>query len=240
MKYFEISLIIPAYNEEKKIEKDIRRAYGYFKKANISGEIIVSTDGVTDNTNIIVKSLQKEISNLKLISEKQKIGKGSAIKKGVAKSHGKVIMFADAGYCVPFSHIMDGLKILDTGTDCALASRIESKSKIVSPQPLYRKIGSKVFSALVRYLLGIPKNIKDTQCGFKMYRAKKAKILFSKSQTQGFMFDIELILLAKKLKYTQKQFPVSWSNDSDTKFKVFSGSLKILKELIQIKLLYKL
>lgn len=235
MKNIYLSLVVPAYNEEKKIEKDIRRAFAYFKKAKIIAEVIVSTDGVTDSTNKIVKKLQKEFANLKLIAKKEKIGKGAAIKEGVESARGKYIMFADAGYCVPFEFIKDGLKKLEEGFDCALASRASSSSKVVKPQPLYRQIGSKTFGFLVRNLIGIPRNIKDTQCGFKLYRHDVAKDLFGNLETRGFMFDIELILRAKKKKHKMVQFPVAWSNDPDTKFNPLVGSLKNIRELIRIK-----
>jgi glycosyltransferase involved in cell wall biosynthesis len=239
MKY-EFSLIIPAYNEEKKIEKDIREAISYFKKMKINAELIVSTDGVRDKTNKIVKDLQKEFKNLKLLAAKKRIGKGSAIKKGVNIAQGKIIMFADAGLCVPYKFIKEGIEILGKGYDIALASRGSKKSTITSPQPFYRRIGSKIFGILVRNALGIPKNIQDTQCGFKLYKNDVAKDLFRKLKTKGFMFDIEIILRAKKNNYTLAQFPVQWSNDADTKFDPVSGSIKNFKDLYKIKFNYKL
>ncbi len=237
---FEISLIIPAYNEEKKIEKDIREAFDYFNKAKIKAEVIVSSDGVTDKTNSIIKKLQNEFNELKLLAEKEKIGKGAAIQKGVKIATGKYIMFADAGLCVPFKFIKDGMQKLEEGYDCALASRASKKSMITKAQPIYRKIGSIAFGFLVRNVLGVPRNIKDTQCGFKIYKKDVAKKLFNNLQTESFMFDIELILRAKKEKYKMTQFPVRWSNDMDTKFNPLTGSIRNIKDLLKIKLLYRL
>lgn len=237
---FEISIIIPAYNEEKKIEKDIREVYNFLKKSGIKGEIIVSTDGITDQTNNIVKKLQKEFSELKLIAEKEKIGKGAAIKKGVKIAEGKYIMFADAGLCVPYKFIKDGIDKIEEGFDCALGSRASKKSIITKAQPVYRKIGSIFFGLLVRNVVGVPRNIKDTQCGFKIYKKDVAKKLFNDLQTESFMFDIELILRGKKEKYKMAQFPVRWSNDIDTKFNPFTGSLRTIKDLLALKLLYRL
>jgi len=238
--YFEISIIIPAYNEEKKIEKDIREVIGFLRKAKIKGEIIVSTDGVTDQTNNIVKKLQKEFKELKLLAEKQKIGKGAAIKKGVKIATGKYIMFADAGLCVPYRFIKDGIDKIEEGYDCALASRASKKSIITKGQPIYRRIGSMAFGFLVRNAIGVPRNIKDTQCGFKIYKKDVAKKLFNDLRTESFMFDIELILKAKKEKYKMTQFPVRWSNDADTKFNPITGSIINIKDLLKIKLLYRL
>lgn len=240
MKNYKISLIIPAYNEEKKIEKDIRQAFNHFKQKGINGEVIVSTDGVTDNTNRIVRNLRKEFQDLYLIAEKEKIGKGAAIKKAVARARGKYIMFADAGLCVPFRFIENGIKHLGKGYDLALGNRADRSTIIKIKQPPYRLIGSRFFGLLVKYALGVPGHIKDTQCGFKIYKHKIAKILFKDLQTSGMMFDLEHILRAKKHGFKIAVFPVEWSNDSDTKFDPIWGSLENIKEIYNIKFKYNL
>jgi len=238
-KYY-LSLIIPAYNEEKKIKNDIEKAYQFLKKAKINAEIIVSTDGTTDKTNIIVENLKEKYPSLKLITVKKKIGKGAAIKKGVKIARGKYIMFADAGYCVPFDYIKDGLAILKQGGDCALASRGSHLSKIRRKQPLYREIGSQIFGILVRNFIGVPKHINDTQCGFKLYKSDVAKKLYQQLKTKSFMFDIEIILRAKRSRYIISQFPVAWSNDQDTKFNPLLGSIINFRDLLLFKTRYKL
>ena len=240
MKNYFLSVIIPAYNEEKKIERDIRQAFAYFKQKKILGEVIVSTDGVTDNTNKIVEQLKKEFPNLTLLIKKEKIGKGAAIKIGVAKARGKFIMFADAGYCVPFRFINVGIKKLEEGFDLALANREDKKTIMKNNQPPYRKIGSKIFGLLVKYVLGVPDYIEDTQCGFKIYKHKIAKVLFNDLKTQGMMFDLEHILRAKKSNFKIAVFPIEWRNDLDTKFNPIRGSLDIIREIYNIKVILRL
>ncbi len=235
MKTYYLSLIIPAYNEEKKIERDIRKAFDFFKKEKISGEVIVSTDGVTDNTNRIVNKLKEEFSHLELIAKKEKIGKGASIKKGVEIARGKYIMFADAGLCVPFKFINIGITKLNEGYDLALGNRADKRTIIKNYQPFYRKIGSRAFGLLVKYVLGVPGHIEDTQCGFKLYQHEVAKDLFKNLKTTGMMFDLEHILRAKKNNFKVATFPVEWINDLDTKFNPLSGSLQILKEIYYIK-----
>lgn len=234
MKYY-LSLIIPAFNEEKKIEKDIRQAFNYFKQKQITGEVIISTDGVTDDTNNIVGKLKEEFPHLKLIAKKQKIGKGAAIKEGVKISQGKYIMFADAGLCIPFKFIGNGIKKLDEGYDLALGNRADRLTIIKRKQPSYRIFGSKVFGFLVKNVLGVPSFVQDTQCGFKIYKRDTALDLFKNLKTAGMMFDLEHILRAKKLKLKIAVFPVEWSNDSDTKFNPIKGSIDIIKEIYYIK-----
>lgn len=236
MKNYYLSLIIPAYNEEKKIEKDIQEAFRFFKNQNITGEVIVSTDGVTDNTNKIVKNLKRNFSDLSLLEKKEKIGKGAAIKRGVLKAQGKYIMFVDAGYCIPFKYIKSGIKKLEEGYDLALGNRGDKCTIIKIKQPTYRKIGSAIFGLLIKYILGVPHYIKDTQCGFKIYKNNVAKKLFNKLQTNGMMFDLEHLLRAKKYGYKIAVFPVEWSNDPDTKFNPITGTIKIFKEIYNIKI----
>ena len=235
MKRYFLSLIIPAYNEEKKIERDIRLSFAYFKQQKIKGEVIVSTDGVTDNTNNIVKKLKKEFPDLMLITREEKIGKGAAIKKGVEIARGKYIMFADAGLCVPFKFINSGIKKLEEGYDMALGNRADRLTIIKIEQPLYRKVGSKIFSFIISSIMGVPPQIKDIQCGFKIYKRDVAKILFKDLVTNTMMFDLEHILRAKKYGYKIATFPVEWSNDPDTKFHPINSTIKIIKEIYDIK-----
>ncbi|MBI2596928.1 glycosyltransferase [Candidatus Daviesbacteria bacterium] len=240
MKKYYLSLIIPAYNEEKKIERDVKEAFTHFKQKKITAEVIVSTDGITDNTNKIVQELQKEYPHLVLIAKEQKIGKGAAIKKGVEKAKGKYIMFADAGYCVPFKFISSGIKKLEEGYDLAFADRGDKKTIMRNNQPLYRKIGSRAFGILVKYILGVPRHIRDTQCGFKIYKRDVAKSLFGDLETDGMMFDLEHILRAKKSNFNIGVFPIEWKNDSDTKFDPISGGLDSIREIYNIKAVLRL
>ena len=235
MKNYYLSIIIPAYNEEKKIGRDIREAFNYLKKNKILGEVIVSTDGVTDDTNKIVRTLMNEFPDLILLTKKKKIGKGAAIKRGVFLAKGKYIMFADAGLCVPFKFIDSGIKKLEEGYDLALGDRADKSALIKYRQPLYRRIGSKVFGLIIKYALGLPSHIKDTQCGFKIYKHDVAKRLFKDLKTPTMMFDLEHILRAKKYNYKIATFPIEWSNDPDTKFSPMSGTIKNFKETYNIK-----
>lgn len=237
MKRIFVSLIIPAYNEEKKIEKDIHEAFSFFSRKKIIGEVIVSTDGVTDQTNEIVESLKNKYRYLTLISKRKKTGKGAAVKAGVRVARGQYILFADAGYCVPYSYIQTGINELKN-YDIALGSRALRTSRILIKQPFYRVVGSKIFSFIVHGLCGVPNDIQDTQCGFKIFRKNAAKKLFADLKTDTMMFDIELLLRIIKNKYSYSIFPVEWSNDTDTKFNPFSGSIRCLWELIKIKTAY--
>ncbi len=236
-----VSIVITTYNEESKIGQDIEAIKEFIDEFKKPVELIITYDRSTDRTVEIIKTKQKKYPWVKLIHIKGKVfGKGIGLKTGIEAAIGKYIMFTDAGLCVPYKYTIDGINKLKDGYDCALATRASKKSSITKKQPLYRQIGSRIFSLIIRNLLGIPRNIKDTQCGFKIYKNEVAKKLFGELQTNGFMFDTEIILRAKKAKYKMATFPVEWKSDDDTKFKPISGSLTIIKDLINMKLRYNL
>lgn len=236
-----LSIVITTYNEETKIGQDIEAVKEFVKTLKKSVELIITYDRCTDRTVKIIKEKQKKYSWIKLIKVPgNEFGKGIGLKTGVAAATGKYVMFADAGLCVPYKYVINGINKIKEGYDCALATRASKKSHITKKQPLYRQLGSRFFGIIVRNLLGIPKNIKDTQCGFKVYKREVAKKLFGGLKTNGFMFDSEIILRAKKTKYKMATFPVEWKSDDDTKFKPISGSITILKDLLQMKLKYRL
>ena len=229
-----LSVVIPAFNEEKKIEEDLVLLFGYLNQKQFKSEVIVVDDGSRDKTFEILKNLESKYKNLRGIHYDQNRGKGYAVKTGILQSQGEYILFADAGSCVPYSDLEEGLKLLYDGFDVAIGSRALDNSEIIKKQPTYRVIGSRVFSIIVHSVMGLP-HIKDTQCGFKLFKRQAADQIFSRNKIDGFMFDIETLLNAKRLGFKLKEFPISWKNDPDTRFHPFGGSFRIMKELMKIK-----
>ena len=230
-----LSIIIPAYNEAKKIREDIGHLYGYLNRQSFSFEVIVVDDGSTDETYTILQSFEKQYKNLHIIHCPQNRGKGHAIRTGVGAANGEIIFFADAGTCVPYFETNKGIHLLRNGYDIAIGSRALSNSKIVLAQPRYRQIGSKVFNIFARSLMGVH-TIQDLQCGFKFFKRAAAMAIFPTNTINGMMFDLETLLKAQKLGYKIKEFPVTWKNDPETKLKPISGGIRILWELFLIKL----
>lgn len=233
-----LSLILPAYNEAKKIHVDLNAAQQFLLAQPWDSEVLVVNDGSRDETQKTAEELAKKLSTekvkFKILSYGSNRGKGYAIRYGVEKAEGDLVAFADCGLCVPYSFLMNGIDKIENGADFALASRRLKETKIKRQQPLYRKLGSKVFWWVVKGFMGV--QVSDTQCGFKVYSQKAAKDIFSRVKTDGFMFDIEALLVGKKLKMKHAEFPVEWSNDSDTRYHPVWGTIKNLKELIAIRL----
>jgi dolichyl-phosphate beta-glucosyltransferase len=231
----DLSIVIPAYKETHKIRRDIQAAAEFLIDRRISGEILVVDDGSPDNTFEIAQTLEAEFPDLKVLGYKQNRGKGYALRFGIARSRGKNVMFADAGLCVPYEIATIGLTMLDLEMcDMAIGSR-RMRGSIRRRQPLYRRLGSKCYSLLIHTLMGLPLYISDTQCGFKLYRGDVARHLYASTFTDGFMFDIEVILRALMVGYQVLEFPVLWSNDADSRFNPLTGSWRLLKDLAIIR-----
>jgi dolichyl-phosphate beta-glucosyltransferase len=232
----EISIVIPAFKEAYKIEADVAAADAFLRKRSRGGEIIVVDDGSPDGTADAALALAAQYPSLHVIHYTPNRGKGYAIAQGVARAKGDAVMFADAGLCVPYDIAAVGLTMLQLDMcDIAHGSR-RMRGSILRAQPLYRRVGSRAYKFVVHAFMGIPSYISDTQCGFKLYRREVAQKLFSELVTDGFMFDVEIIMRALRQGYRILEFPVLWSNDADTRYEPVKGTLRNLRELARIRL----
>lgn len=235
----DISIVIPAFEESKKIAADVKAASAFIKGNNLSGEIIVADDGSSDSTSDVAKtaasSLPPEVS-FKVIRCDSHMGKGHAVREGVKETIAEYVMFADSGCCVPYENILDGLELIKNG-DCDIAhgSRKLREGKIEKPQSCYRRICGRMFHWFISRYTKIPAELTDTQCGFKIYKGEVARKLYGQCKTNGFMFDAEIILRALNESYRIKEFPVQWTCDRDSRLTPARSLLRILFELRAIK-----
>ena len=183
-----ISIIIPAYNEELRIEPTIERTHSYLRERFRDFEIIVVDDGSTDNTVAVVEKLGRELGNIRLIHYPGNLGKGYAVKTGMLASRGDLLTCYAGTNPTPIEELEKLLPFLHKGFDIVIGSRGLRESDIVVRQPWYRERMGKTFNILVRSL--VIGGFKDTQCGFKLFRGDVAKRLFKKSLISGFSFDV--------------------------------------------------
>lgn len=235
----DLSIVIPAFDESQKIPRDVEAAGGFLADNDLTGEIVVVDDGSRDATSEAargaVRYLPSEIS-LKVIRNERHLGKGYAVRTGIKQTGGEYVMFADSGYCVPYRNVLDGLKLLQGGTcDIAHGSRKLRESKIRKGQSWYRRICAAIFHWFAIYGMKIPAEFTDTQCGFKIYRGDAARKLYGQCITDGFMFDVEIVIRALKQGYRIKEFPVEWTCDCDSRLSPTRNLWHILRELITIK-----
>lgn len=235
------SIIIPAFAEQKKIARDILAAAEFLTGNSLAGEIIVVDDGSHDATAAVAGSVEMTPgAKLQVIRYEQNKGKGFAVRTGIAAAQGDYVMFADSGLCVPYQNALRGLSLLKSGVcEIAHGSRRLSASTIIKPQAWQRRVSAKLFRGLALYWMKIPRQLTDTQCGFKIYRGDVARELYSECRTEGFMFDIEIILRAQCKGYRIREFSIEWTCDRDSRLSLTRSPQWIFSELKTIKRLLK-
>jgi dolichyl-phosphate beta-glucosyltransferase len=233
----DLSIIIPVYNEGRKVDTDIRMAAHFLEEKNISGEIIISDDGSTDDTIKIPDKILSQIKvPVKIIENKTHYGKGHAVRSGILNAIGNILLFIDSGACIPYVDILPGIEMLRERTcEIAHGSRFLPGSFITLKKQWYRRVLSYSFRKLIPLLLKIPYGLTDTQCGLKIYKKEVAHELYRPVITRGFMFDIEVIRRAEKAGYLIKEFPITWTADLDSRLPIVDTFLNIFYELKRIR-----
>ncbi len=232
----DLSIVIPAYKEGAKIEADVRAAADFLQRSELRGEILVVDDGSPDDTADRAAALRGEFPNLIVLSYKPNRGKGHAVRHGVLRARGRIVMFADSGLCAPYDNAKIGIALIDMNMcDVAHGSRRVRGSSAVA-RPLWRRVGSTGFKWLSHTVMGIPLSITDTQCGFKLYRREAGRELYEAAFTDGYMFDTELIMRAVRSKWRLLEFPVIWTTDADSRYQPLSGqTVRNLTELAKLR-----
>ncbi len=226
-----LSLIIPAYNEEKIIKDTLSKVIKFLAKKNYSWEVLVVDDGSTDNTAKIAKGFSKK--KVRVLSFVKNKGKGAAIREGVLVSKGEFIIFMDADLSVPLTNID---KFLDEfkKEEIVIASRRAEGAKIVVHQPWLRENLGRIHTFLSRVVTGV--NISDFTCGFKGFTRNAALKIFTKAIIDRWAYDDEIMFLAKKFGFRIKEVPVEWENRKDTRVKFKDVVFGTPKDLLMIKL----
>jgi dolichyl-phosphate beta-glucosyltransferase len=230
MKYKQISVVIPAYNEEKRIEPTLKKVIDYLKKKFDKYEIIVVDDCSKDNTNKIVSKYKKE--KVKILRNEKNKGKGYSVKRGILESKYSLVLFSDSDLATPIEELENFMQYIKEN-DIIIASRNLKNSERKIKQPLYRQAMGKIFPLLVNIIA--LKGFKDTQCGFKLFKTDAAKKIFLLQTFERFSFDIEILFIAKKLGYKIKELPVIWIDQKGSKVNPIKDSLKMLIDLFRIR-----
>lgn len=228
-----LSVIIPAFNEEKRLPKTLEDIDRYLRGQSYKYEIVVVNDGSKDNTAQIVRERVSAIRNLRLIDNKENHGKGYVVRQGMLKAKGNYRLFTDADNSTSIDHVERFLPYFQQGYEVVIGSRRIKGAILDPPQPFYRQLLGRLFGLLTAILIGTW-GIKDTQCGFKCFSQKAAETIFPKCKIDRFAFDPEILIIAKKLGYKIKEVPVVWKNDLESKVKLGS-MIKMGIDLLKIR-----
>lgn len=239
MKTF-LSVVIPAYNEEHNLRSGVMGAvYDYLKNQDYSWEVLVVDDGSTDSTLELIKKTLPRHPGFKVLAEPHR-GKGGTVIAGMLEAKGENILFTDMDQATPLDQLENLLPKLGQGYDIVIGSRTGREGA-----PIIRQIMARGFSLLRAIVLQLP--YKDTQCGFKLFKREAARKIFEKMKvfndkklTQGAAvtagFDLEILYLAKKLKFRVAEVPVLWHHKEGTRVNPIKDSWDGLRDLVKVRI----
>ncbi len=234
----ELSIVIPAFNEEKRLGATLAKIRSFMDERRIDPEVIVVDDGSYDGTSKIAgESAFARAGRLKLFRNRKNSGKGFSVRKGVSAAGGRLILLSDADLSTPIGEFDKLRESLDKGADIAIGSRAAALSEVLVRQPLYRQTMGRTFNLIIRFLVG--ETFRDTQCGFKLFRKEAAKKIFPELLIKGFAFDVEMLYLARCYGYKVEEVGVKWENSLESKVNPLLSSLEMLKDVIRIRMAHR-
>ncbi|GIV11362.1 MAG: glycosyl transferase [Fimbriimonadales bacterium] len=229
-----LSVVIPAYNEETRIERTMQRVVEYLNTRGGTYEVLVVSDGSTDATEFIVQGFAQAHPQVQLLAYQPNRGKGYAVRYGILRARGERVLFSDADLATPIEELEKLEPYLDKGYPIAIGSRPLRESQLVVRQPLYREMAGRAFNKAVQ-LLAV-RGIHDTQCGFKLFTREAAQDIFSRCRLNGFSFDFESLFYARRLGYDIAEVPIRWMHQEGSKVRLLRDGLRMLRDLVWLRL----
>lgn len=230
-KHPEISIVVPAYNEEKRLGKSLKTLVDYCKENFDIYEIIVVDDGSKDKTSDVAAQFSRQ--NVRILRNEPNRGKGYSVKRGILEARYNPVLFSDSDLATPIEEVEKMLPWLDKGYAVVIASRNMKTSNLVVKQPFYRQFLGRSFPLLVN-LLAV-RGIKDTQCGFKLFNTEAAKRIVKYQTFERFAFDVELLFIARKMGHRIKEVGVTWIDQAGSKVSPIKDSISMGKDVLKLR-----
>lgn len=227
-----LSLIFPCYNEEQRLPATLARVEEYLAETGWSYEILIVDDGSQDRTLEVARAAAARNPRIRALEYGENQGKGFAVRHGALQARGERVLFSDADLSTPIQELERFLPTLEQGHDVVIGSRALKESRLEVRQPWWRERAGRFMNFLIRALSGLP--YPDTQCGFKLFTRQAARDLFEPLTVRRWMFDVEVLVLARKLGYRVVDLPVTWVNSGESRVRV-SHVFNIMKELLHIR-----
>jgi dolichyl-phosphate beta-glucosyltransferase len=228
----DISIIIPSYNEERRLPETLERIAAYVRASGREVEILVVDDGSTDGTAAVAESFKSKFGALRVLSNGVNRGKGYSVRHGMLEARGRIVLFTDADLSAPIEEADKLFAALETH-DVAIGSRALDRRLISVHQSRSREFAGIIFNAIVRLCLRLP--FVDTQCGFKAFRREPCRIIFEQQRIERFGFDPELLYLARHHGLRTVEIPVRWGHSPATKVSMFRDSLQMFLDVLIIR-----
>jgi dolichyl-phosphate beta-glucosyltransferase len=226
----DLSVVIPAYNEEARIAPTLRRILDYLSRRGLDSEVLVVDDGSRDRTCEVAGGFAAE--GVQLLRHERNRGKGAAIRTGLAASRGARILLTDADLSTPIEEL-EKLEPLLASCPLVIGSRGLPDSAVQKRQPAYRELMGRIFNRLIRFL-GV-RGLRDTQCGFKLLQGDLGRRLAGELTIEGFAYDVELIWLARRCGAAVAEVGVVWINSEDSRVSPIRSSLSMLRDILLIR-----
>ncbi|MEO8360856.1 MAG: dolichyl-phosphate beta-glucosyltransferase [Vicinamibacteria bacterium] len=213
-----LSVVIPAYNEEKRLPATLATLLPYLRGRGESFEVVVVNDGSKDATSAVASQAGPEV---RVLENPGNRGKGYSVRNGMLNARGAWRLMTDADLSTPIEDLETLKAALTDGAQVAIASRAVSGANLEKRQSMARESSGRFFNLIVQWL-HLP-GIQDTQCGFKLFSAAAAEAAFRDARLDGFAFDVEALVLARRAGFKIKEVPVTWRNDEQSRVSFLSG-----------------
>ena len=223
-----LSVVIPSYNEEKRLPHTLERVAEYLQRQpGRAAEILVVNDGSSDRTAEVSRQMAGKLESgnlsMRVLDNPGNRGKGYSVRHGAAESRYDWVLFTDADLSAPIEECDKLLAAVVGGShEIAIGSRALDRSLVGVHQPFFRETMGRVFNLVVRVATGLP--FADTQCGFKLFSVRAAHDIFPRQQLERFGFDVEILYLARKYGFKVAEVPVRWDDVEGTKVAALSGA----------------
>lgn len=227
-----LSIIIPAYNEEKRLPKTLEQVLAFLQSQDYLSEVLVVENGSSDQTLAIAQSFSEIHPQVRVIQSQQR-GKGLAVQQGMLTAQGEFRFMCDADLSMPIQEVVRFLPPVAADYDIAIASR-EACGAVRYNEPFYRHFIGRGYNLLIRWL-ALP-GLNDTQCGFKCFRGDVAEDLFRRQTLTGWSFDVEVLFIGRLRGYRIIEVPIPWYYSAESKIQVFRDSFYMGRDLLTMRL----